>query len=93
MAYGIKVTDGAGRVTLDTSSVAFNLVDSFSVPAGGAITKSYPSLTGYTLSVTASPAGVFRTDAVPTPHSIVVSGQTVTVSGGNIAQQILVLAR
>lgn len=94
MAFGIKVLGPDGTtVFLDTSSIAFNQVDSFLAAAGATIVKTYAGMGSYTFSAYKTPAAQLPITVVPTPHTITISANTVTVGGGTIDEYIVVLAK
>lgn len=93
MPSGLVTYKANGLVDIDTSTISFNVVDSFVVAANATVTRSYPNLSDMTLYATATSAAIFQANEIPTPHTINIAGTTVTASGGNIAQLVMVLAK
>lgn len=93
MAHGLVIYRGDGAVEIDTSTISFNVVDTFTALKSVSTQRSYPALADFTLYVSASPNGLFPADSIPVPHTVSVVGQTVTASGGNIDMTISVLAK
>lgn len=77
--YGIQVFNASGQLTYQDSTFGWCLVDEIYVGANASGSRSYPSLSGYTLKA----SGV-RLNAT-SGHTISVSGLTVSWTGLNVA--------
>jgi len=51
MAYGINITDAAGLLQLDTSSMGAVFIEKLNLTYGNSGSKTYPNLNGMTLRI------------------------------------------
>jgi len=93
MTYGVQIFSPVGSLWMDSNTTTWNLVEVFAVAAGAAVTRTYPELNGRSFLVVQIPLEVPKVEDYTYEKTTSVSGYTVTVSGGNQAASILVLAR
>ena len=93
MSYGVQIFSPVGSLWMDSNTTTWNLVEVFTVAAGAAATRAYPELNGRAFLVVQIPLEVPKVEDYTYEKSTSVSGYTITVSGGNQAASILVLAR
>lgn len=93
MPHGIQLYDANGHCYYDSTSVTWNQVESRIVRANESWSKTYPSLHNreiLVLQLYLNPPGILDE---ATAHTLDVSGATVTVSGGDQDELIMVLMR
>ena len=93
MPHGIELYDAEGHKYYDSTSVTWNQVENRIVRANESWSRTYPELGGreiMVLQMYLNPPGILDE---ATAHTLDVSGNTVTVSGGDQDELIVVLMR
>lgn len=93
MSYGLELNNALGHLVYASTDVTWNQVDFFYVAANGSETHTYPALAGRQVLTVQSFINPPPTDRKAIAHTVTVSGNTVTASGGSEAAYILVLMR
>jgi hypothetical protein len=93
MTFGIRIKGPAGQVWMDSDLITWNLVEVYTVAAGASDSRTYGNLAGRTFMALQIPLEVPKVDSYTYEKSVVVSGNTVSVSGGNQIAEIVVLCR
>ena len=93
MSYGLNIFKSNGALSYSTDEVTWNQVGVMTCPAGGSVTKTFPALEGREHLVVQVPINPPSLTQRTYAHTIVVSGTTVTASGGNTEALILVMMR
>lgn len=91
--YGMHIRSSNGTLVFTTEDVTWNQVDSFIVAGGAGFSKSYPVLTGRQVLVTQAMINAPPVNRRAIAHTIAVSGNNVSVSGGSETSLILVLMK
>lgn len=93
MAHGLAVYLRNGEAVYSTADVTWNLVASMYVPAFTAESNVYPEIDGREVITTQMFVDAPLVSQTAIAHTIVVSGTTVSVSGGNVDAVIKVFMR
>jgi hypothetical protein len=93
MTFGLEIFKANGGLGYSTADVTWNQVDFFYVAANGSETRTLPALSGRQVLAVQSFINPPPNDRKALAHNVVVSGTTVTASGGTEAAYILVLMR
>lgn len=94
MSYGLNLYNEAGTVIFSTDWSAWNYIDSYVVPAGTTISRSYPVLATLTESIAQrSFLNVPPNNQEAYICSVSRSGTTITATGGNVTCFVVLLAR
>lgn len=91
MSFGFNIFSSSGKKIYDSSSVTWNQVDMFIVPASNAVNRNYPFLTGRAIRVTQLFINPPPIDMEAIHHTITISGTSVSISGGNQDAYFMVL--
>ena len=93
MSFGITILSPTGTVWMDSTLITWNLVQAYQVDAGATDSRSFPELVGREFMAVQIPLEVPKVNDYTYEKSISVSGNNVTVSGGNQIALIVVLCR
>jgi hypothetical protein len=93
MAHGLELFSNAGGLVYSSQDVTWNQVDFFPVAANGSEFKNYPVLQGRAVLTVQMFVNPPPNDRKAIAHNVVVSGTSVSVSGGTESAYILVLMR
>jgi hypothetical protein len=91
--HGMNIYKSTGSLVYSSADVTWNQVDFFLVAGDGSAVRDYPILSGREVLTAQIFINSPPTDQRALAHNIVVSGTTVTVSGGSEDTYILVLMR
>lgn len=93
MSYGVKIWGPSGQLWMDSTTVTWNLVGWYEIPANYPISGTFPELAGMEIIALQLPLEVPEVQGYTYEKSISVSGNTVSVWGGNQDAAVLVLCR
>jgi len=97
MSYGLNVYNASGSLIFSSADMTWLQVDHFQVGANSTVTKSYPVVSGFTLTVQLQPINTPPASTEGWSPEVIISGTTITVrpySGkSSEAVNVLVLAR
>jgi len=93
MTYGIRIFRQDGKLTYDSSSVTWNQVESFIVPANTSLTKQYPLLQNATVLVQISLINSPPFDQRCIAPDAIFTGTLLNITAGNAAAIISVLTQ
>jgi hypothetical protein len=93
MSYGVKVWGPSGEVWLDSTLVTWNLVGSFEIPAGASLSGSATDLLGREFIAVQIPLEVPFVQSYSYEKDVVITGNSLSVSGGNQTAAVVVLCR
>jgi hypothetical protein len=94
MAYGLDIYKADGTIAYTSTDVTWNYIGFITVAANTGTTQSFSAAAGMTLATQQWLPNVVPNNQEAYTHTVVVSGNTVTVSNnGTVATNILVLAQ
>lgn len=93
MSTGLQIFGPAGQLWMDSDTITWNLVEVYTLGAGVYDQRTYTELAGREFLVLQIPLEVPKVEDYTYEKSISVSGNVVTVSGGNQIASIVVMCR
>jgi hypothetical protein len=93
MTFGVKVWSKNGDLWLDSTTITWNMVETFEVAAGADVTHDYADYAGMEFLVIQIPLEVPKVNDYTYEKTIVVGTSSVRVYGGNQIALIVVMAR
>ena len=91
--FGMQIMNESGFVTLDTSKQTWSYAGYFEAPANVSTTRTFPHVVGMTLIAQQHLLNDLPMNQKVITHTLSVSGNSVTASGGNKASIVVVLAQ
>lgn len=91
--FGMQIMDASGHVRLDTSKQTWSYAGYFNAPANTTTSRTFPHVAGMTLIAQQHLLNDLPMDQKVISHTLSVSGNTVTASGGNKESIVVVLAQ
>lgn len=93
MSYGLAIYRANASLVYSSADVTWNQVDTLYVPGGGTISVNYPLLVGRETLCVQMMVDQPPLNRKATAHTITVSGQNITISGGSENAYFWVLMR
>lgn len=93
MSFGLVVRSASNQVVLDTSKQTWSYLGFFIAPAGQTTQRQFPAIHGMQLIAMQHLLNDIPTNQEVVVHSLYVSGNMVSASGGTISSIVTVLGR